>query len=107
MVCDVVRKIRISLSAIFERGEQEEMPDRLLPFLELTADSVNALADRASRVRAYAKYLWEQEEGKDTVEYGLLVALLSLAGIIALVTLGRALGLLGASPSGATGQHTH
>jgi Flp pilus assembly pilin Flp len=45
------------------------------------------------RVILQTKCLWLAEDGKDTVEYGLLMVLLSLATITALVMLARTIGI--------------
>ena len=51
-----------------------------------------------------ARWLWRNEDGKDMVEYGLLLVLLSLAGLTALMALAKALKLIGGS--NATSQST-
>jgi Flp pilus assembly pilin Flp len=53
------------------------------------------IADVVHRAILQARFLERDEEGKDAVEYSLLLLLLSLAVISILVTLGHAFGLLG------------
>ena len=70
-----------------------------------TLDSSDSRIGRGMRgVILQVKALWRGEEGKDMVEYGLLLVLLSLAGITALLSLARAFGLFG--PGSANSQST-
>ena len=46
---------------------------------------------RKSNVKQFIKRLWQEEEGQDLVEYGLLIVLIGLAGITAMKGLASAL----------------
>jgi len=71
----------------------------LLSALTAACESKNRKPFGTRRLALQVKRIWQGEEGKDVVEYGLLMVLLSLAGITALLTLARAFGLLGSQQS--------
>jgi pilus assembly protein Flp/PilA len=42
-------------------------------------------------MRGFLKRLWEEEQGQDLIEYGLLLALITLAAIASLKTISNAI----------------
>jgi Flp pilus assembly pilin Flp len=66
------------------------MPVRLLPVGAAPASHGRiplASEIRAAIIHVKARRLWREDEGKDMVEYGLLIMLISLGAITALVKL--------------------
>ena len=91
---------RVLIIAASRRGQQKKAkihPCKLwadwVPIVDACGRSRIRIATTVREVILQAKSLWQEEEGKDSPEYTLLLVLVALAAIAAVVTLTKALGL--------------